>query len=41
VHAGKKLISAAILLVLWGACLTLHALPMAAAADSPQSGGLS
>jgi hypothetical protein len=39
-HAGKKLISAAILLVLWGASLTLHALPMAAAADTPQPAGI-
>jgi uncharacterized protein (DUF2147 family) len=39
-HVGKKLISMAILLVLWGASLMLQALPMAAAADSPQSAAI-
>ena len=38
-HAGKRLISAAILLVLLGACLTFQASPMAAAADTSQTAG--
>jgi hypothetical protein len=36
----KKLISAGILLVLWGACLTFQAWPLAAAADTPQPAGI-
>jgi len=39
IHNGKKLISVAILLVLLDAFVTLHALPMAAGADTPQSAG--
>jgi hypothetical protein len=39
IHRAKKFISAAILLVLVGAFMTLHAPPMAGAADAPQSPG--
>ncbi len=38
-HRAEKLISAAILLVLVGGSMTLHAPPMAAAADAPPSAG--
>ena len=39
IHKGKKLISIAILLVFLDASVTLRGLPMAAAADAPQSAG--
>jgi hypothetical protein len=38
-HSGKRLVSLAILLLLLGTCAMFHALPMAAAADTPQSAG--
>lgn len=40
IHNGKKLISMAFLLVLLDASVTLYSLPMATAADTPQSAGI-